>query len=172
MISTLWAPWRMTYIAGARRESGCLLCALPRETADRDSLILHRGRTVYVVLNRYPYNNGHLMVVPYRHCAELAEFTAEESLELMGAVQRTTDAIREAFRADGFNVGFNLGKAAGAGIADHVHLHVVPRWVGDTNFMPVLADTRVMPDHLAATYDKLMPFFGGPPEQGMPCSSR
>jgi ATP adenylyltransferase len=171
MTNTLWAPWRMAYIGGARPD-GCLLCDLPRAQADRENLILYRGPTTYVVLNRYPYNNGHLMIVPYRHCAELAAFSAEESLELMRAVQDVTQAIQQAFGAEGFNVGFNIGKAAGAGIVDHLHLHVVPRWIGDTNFMPVLADTKVMPDYLESTFDKLVPFFRSQTGEGTPCSSR
>jgi ATP adenylyltransferase len=148
----------MAYIGGTRAE-GCLLCQLPREGADRASLILHRGPRTYVVLNLYPYNNGHLMIVPYRHCPDLATLTPEESLELMDGARRATQALARGFGAEGFNVGFNLGKAAGAGISEHVHLHVVPRWVGDTNFMPVLADTKVMPDYLVSTYDTLAPLF-------------
>jgi ATP adenylyltransferase len=158
MTSTLWAPWRMAYIGGPRSE-GCLLCELPRDNRDRESLILHRGPRTYVVMNRYPYNNGHLMIVPYRHCADLGEISTEDSLELMHESQRATRILHRLFAAEGFNVGMNLGKAAGAGIAEHVHVHVVPRWVGDTNFMPVLADTKVMPDYLEATYEKLVPFF-------------
>jgi ATP adenylyltransferase len=158
MTPTLWAPWRMTYIGGPRSE-GCLLCDIPRERNDVVSLILHRGPRTYVVMNRYPYNNGHLMIVPYRHCADLERLSAEDSLELMQESQRATRILHREFGAEGFNVGFNLGKAAGAGIAEHVHVHVVPRWVGDTNFMPVLADTKVMPDYLEATYEKLVPFF-------------
>jgi ATP adenylyltransferase len=158
MTSTLWAPWRMAYIGGPRSE-GCLLCELPRDDRDRESLILHRGPRTYVVMNRYPYNNGHLMIVPYRHCADLGEISSEDSLELMHESQRATRILHRLFGAEGFNVGMNLGKAAGAGIAEHVHVHVVPRWVGDTNFMPVLADTKVMPDYLEATYEKLVPFF-------------
>jgi len=158
MTSTLWAPWRMAYIGGPRTE-GCLLCDLHREKKDRESLILHRGPRTYVVMNRYPYNNGHLMIVPYRHCADLGQIPAEDSLELMHESQRATRILHRLFGAEGFNVGMNLGKAAGAGVAEHVHVHVVPRWVGDTNFMPVLADTKVMPDYLEATYDKLVPFF-------------
>jgi len=158
MTSTLWAPWRMAYIGGPRSE-GCLLCELPRDNRDRESLILHRGPRTYVVMNRYPYNNGHLMIVPYRHCADLGEISSEDSLELMHESQRATRLLHRLFGAEGFNVGMNLGKAAGAGIAEHVHVHVVPRWVGDTNFMPVLADTKVMPDYLEATYEKLAPFF-------------
>jgi ATP adenylyltransferase len=160
MTSTLWAPWRMAYI-GAPRPEGCLLCELPREHHDRESLILHRGPQTYVVMNRYPYNNGHLMVVPYRHCADLDQLSAEDSLELVRESQRAIRILQRRFGAEGFNVGMNLGKAAGAGIAEHVHVHVVPRWVGDTNFMPVLADTKVMPDYLESTYDRLVPLFRG-----------
>ena len=158
MTSTLWAPWRMAYIGGPQA-AGCLLCDLPREGNDRESLILRRGPRTYVVMNRYPYNNGHLMIVPYRHCADFDQFSAEDSLEVMQESQRATRLLHRVFGAEGFNVGINLGKVAGAGIAEHVHIHVVPRWVGDTNFMPVLADTKVMPDYLEATYEKLVPFF-------------
>jgi len=158
MTSTLWAPWRMAYIGGARRE-GCLFCDVPKADADRPNLLLQRGPLTYVVMNLYPYNNGHLMIVPYRHCADLAQLSPEESLEIMQAAQRSTRVLQRAFGAEGFNIGFNLGKAAGAGIAEHVHMHVVPRWVGDTNFMPVLTDTKVMPDYLEATYAKLVPLF-------------
>ncbi len=158
MTSTLWAPWRMAYIGGTRTE-GCLLCQLSGQAADRASLILHRGPRTYAVLNLYPYNNGHLMIVPYRHCPDLDEFSPEESLEIMDGARRAMRVLQRAFGAEGFNVGFNLGKAAGAGISQHIHLHVVPRWVGDTNFMPVLADTKVMPDYLESTYDKLAPLF-------------
>jgi len=158
MTSTLWAPWRMAYIGGAHRE-GCLLCEVPSADADRTNLVLHRGPLSYVIMNRYPYNNGHLMIVPYRHCAGLGQLSPEESLEIMQVAQRSTQVLETAFGAEGFNIGFNLGKAAGAGIAGHLHLHVVPRWVGDTNFMPVLADTKVMPDYLEATYATLVPLF-------------
>jgi ATP adenylyltransferase len=148
----------MAYIGGTRTE-GCLLCQLPGQGADRANLILHRGPRTYAVLNLYPYNNGHLMIVPYRHCPDLDEFSPEESLEIMDGARCAMRVLQRAFGAEGFNVGFNLGKAAGAGISQHVHLHVVPRWVGDTNFMPVLADTKVMPDYLESTYDKLAPLF-------------
>jgi ATP adenylyltransferase len=158
MTWTLWAPWRMAYIGGTRAD-GCLFCDKPREGADRTNLILRRGPLTYVVMNLYPYANGHLMIVPYRHCGDLAELSPEEALEIMQAAQRCTQVLQRAFRAEGFNIGFNLGKVAGAGITDHVHLHVVPRWGGDTNFMPVLADTKVMPEYLEVGYDKLSPFF-------------
>ena len=158
MTLTLWAPWRMAYI-DRPRTAGCLLCDLARDDDDRANLILCRGSRAYVLMNRFPYNNGHLMIVPYRHCADLDQVSADDSLEIMREAQRATRILHQAFGAEGFNVGLNLGKAAGAGIAEHLHMHVVPRWVGDTNFMPVLADTRVMPDYLEATYAKLVPFF-------------
>jgi len=158
MTRTLWAPWRMAYIEGERTE-GCLFCDKARQRADRADLILYRGPLTYVVMNLYPYSNGHLMVVPYRHCGGLDTLTAEESLEIMQSSQQCIRVLQRAFRAEGFNVGFNLGRAAGAAVAEHVHLHVVPRWVGDTNFMPVLADTKVMPEYLRAGYDRLLPFF-------------
>jgi ATP adenylyltransferase len=158
MGSTLWAPWRMAYITAPRR-AGCLFCEIVQEAADRRNLILRRDEATFVVLNRFPYNNGHLMVVPYRHCDSLEHFTDTEALAVMREAGRVTGILREAFGAEGFNLGFNLGRIAGAGIAEHVHLHVVPRWGGDTNFMPVLADTKVMPEHLDATYDKLVPYF-------------
>ncbi len=158
MTVTLWAPWRMDYICGPRSE-GCLLCDMARDEDNRKHLILHRGPRSYVVMNLYPYNNGHLMIVPYRHCAEFDQFSDEDSLEIMRQAQRATRILHQAFGAEGFNVGLNLGKAAGAGIVEHLHMHVVPRWVGDTNFMPVLADTKVMPDYLGSTYEKLVPFF-------------
>ncbi len=158
MTWTLWAPWRMAYIGGTRGD-GCLFCDKPHERADRKNLILCRGPLTYVVMNLYPYANGHLMIVPYRHCSDLGQLSPEESLEIMQAAQRCTRILQTAFRAEGFNVGFNLGKVAGAGIAEHVHLHVVPRWLGDTNFMPVLADTKVMPEYLEVGYDTLSPLF-------------
>lgn len=158
MTWTLWAPWRMAYIGGTRGD-GCLFCDKPHERADRKNLILCRGPLTYVVMNLYPYANGHLMIVPYRHCSDLGQLSSEESLEIMQAAQRCTRILQTALRAEGFNVGFNLGKVAGAGIAEHVHLHVVPRWLGDTNFMPVLADTKVMPEYLEVGYDTLSPLF-------------
>ncbi len=158
MTSTLWAPWRMAYIGGPPSQ-GCLLCDLIRDDDDRRRLVLDRAPRSYIVMNLYPYNNGHLMIVPYRHCADLDQLSPEDSLEIVQQVGRATRILHQAFGAEGFNVGLNLGKAAGAGISDHLHVHVVPRWIGDTNFMPVLADTKVMPEHLESTYRKLVPFF-------------
>jgi ATP adenylyltransferase len=150
----------MAYIEGAQR-NGCPFCEMPRQGADRKNLILFRGPLTYVVMNLFPYSNGHLMIVPYRHCADLVQLSSEESLELMHSAQRCTRILQDAFRAEGFNLGFNLGKVAGAGIIDHLHLHIVPRWMGDTNFMAVLADTKVMPEYLEVGYDKLYPLFQG-----------
>ena len=145
----LWAPWRLSYVTGARPE-GCVFCNHLTQS-DEDALIVHRGERAYVVLNLYPFGSGHLMIVPIRHVAAPRDLEAEERVELWDLLDRSLEAIESALGAQGHNVGFNLGAAAGAGIADHLHLHVVPRWSGDYNFMPVLADVRVMPQYLAET---------------------
>jgi ATP adenylyltransferase len=150
----LWAPWRMAYVEVAKPQ-GCIFCEKPREERDDENLILQRGKTAFVIMNAFPYNNGHLMVAPYRHTAELESLSAEERDELMALAQESLGLLRAAFGPDGFNLGMNLGRIAGAGIADHLHLHVVPRWNGDTNFMPVVADTKVLPDSLQNSYRKL-----------------
>lgn len=152
-VQQLWAPWRGEYVTGPKAE-GCPLCEKQRE-ADEPALVVARGAHVYAVLNLFPYNNGHLMVVPYRHVAGLDELTLEESAEAQRMLERGIAALREAMGPGGFNVGLNLGEAAGAGIAAHLHWHLVPRWSGDTNFMPVLADVRAMPEHLTTTWRKL-----------------
>jgi len=150
----LWAPWRMAYVE-VKEPSGCIFCDKPAVGDDRQELILYRGRTAFVLLNKFPYNNGHLMVAPYRHTADLAGLAADEQAEMMSLACSATTLLQRAFGPDGFNLGINLGKTAGAGVAEHLHLHVVPRWNGDTNFMPVLAETKVLPDALFAGYDKL-----------------
>lgn len=150
----LWAPWRLEYIVGEKTDC-CIFCDFPRQDEDRKNRILHRGSHAFVIMNAFPYSNGHLLVAPYRHLADVTDLTAEENLEIMQLVQKCCAALREVCRPDGFNVGANIGAAAGAGIADHVHMHVVPRWVGDTNFMPVFADVKVIPEALETTYDKL-----------------
>lgn len=150
----LWAPWRIEYIKG-EKPTGCLFCQRAAEDRDRQNLILWRSERGFVILNRYPYTNGHLMVAPYTHVPSLEDLAPDALAELMGMVQRCVRLLRRAMRPDGFNIGINLGEAAGAGVADHVHIHVVPRWSGDTNFMPVLADVRVMPEALENTYDTL-----------------
>ena len=157
-MKALWAPWRIDYLRGPRLR-GCFLCRMYRRDRPRDDLLLLRDRSVAVVMNRYPYTPGHLMVAPLRHVARLEDLTAAESAALMRRAQQATAILRRVMRAQGFNVGFNLGEAAGAGLKDHLHLHIVPRWSGDTNCMPVLADTKVMPQSLDALWAELYPEF-------------
>lgn len=154
----LWAPWRMQYIA-EEKPQGCIFCQATHENSLRTNLIL--GVTAYarVMLNKYPYNSGHLLVAPHTHTAVLADLPEEAFIDLMALLRRTVTIIENALRPQGINVGLNLGACAGAGVADHLHWHVVPRWVGDTNFMPVVASVRVMPQHLLETYDRLRPYF-------------
>ena len=150
----IWAPWRMEYIQ-LKKPAGCILCEKPKENKDNANYILYRGKKNFVILNNYPYNPGHLMIAPYRHVASVEELTKEELHEHFEIVSRCTKILRQVFNPGGFNLGINIGKVAGAGIEDHVHTHIVPRWPGDTNFMPVIGDTRVIPDALAETYKKL-----------------
>ena len=150
----IWAPWRIQYIQMEKPE-GCILCEKPRQNNDALNYILHRGDKNFIILNSYPYNPGHLMVAPYRHVASLEELTEEERQEHFEIVSRSIKVLRQVFNPGGFNIGMNVGKVAGAGIEDHFHTHIVPRWQGDTNFMPVLADIRVLPEALAETYQKL-----------------
>ncbi|MDP9406112.1 MAG: HIT domain-containing protein [Actinomycetota bacterium] len=161
-LQRLWTPWRMGYIKGAKPGfEGCPFCVLPARgaEADAESLILHRGDHAFVILNAYPYNPGHLMAVPYRHVAGLDEVTPDELHEMADLCQRAVRALKAASGPHAFNVGINVGGLAGAGIADHLHQHVVPRWGGDTNFMPVVGQTRVLPELLEETYARLAPAF-------------
>jgi len=151
----MWSPWRMAYIRGEKR-AGCVLCDMLEAADDRESLVLHRGEWAFLVLNKYPYNNGHLMAVPYHHVDTLEALSVAELADVMALVTLGMRAIRAAMRPEGFNIGINIGKAAGAGIEEHVHVHIVPRWGGDTNFMPVLGEVRVIPQDLSETYDQLM----------------
>jgi len=152
----LWAPWRMEFINGEKPD-GCFLCeaAAAGPDADRELLVLERGEHAFVMMNRYPYNNGHLLVAPKRHGGEFCEMTVEESAEVMALSQKWQRIISKVMDAEGFNLGMNLGRCAGAGVADHLHLHIVPRWSGDTNFMPVVADVHVVPQALLELHDKL-----------------
>ncbi|HLZ22564.1 MAG TPA: HIT domain-containing protein [Ktedonobacterales bacterium] len=152
----LWAPWRMTYIdAGDKTDAGCIFCTKAAEHKDAKNLILHRSERCFVLMNLYPYNNGHLMIAPYVHVPSIEELDAPTLTDIMTTAQQSLAMLHAAIHPHGFNMGINQGTAAGAGIADHVHLHIVPRWNGDTNFMPVLADVKVMPDFLANTYRQL-----------------
>jgi ATP adenylyltransferase len=150
----IWAPWRIEYIQREKSE-GCILCEKPKQSRDAVNYILYRGDKNFIIMNAYPYNPGHLMVAPYRHVANLDELTDEERHEHFDMISRSIKIIRQAFNPGGFNIGINMGKVAGAGIEEHVHTHVVPRWQGDTNFMPVVAEVRVVPEALAETYEKL-----------------
>lgn len=155
----LWAPWRIDYILGKEREPGCIFCTKPASSEDEENLIAHRADGAYTIMNKFPYNNGHVLVVPYRHVSDICLLSPEENSLLVQEVTRAIEALRKVMNPDGFNVGINLGVVAGAGIAEHVHYHVVPRWNGDTNIMPVLADVRVIPQHLRETRDKIYEAF-------------
>ena len=154
----LWAPWRLAYVTTAGESPGCIFCQACAHDAPQP-LVLFRGATCYVILNLFPYSNGHLMVVPVRHVGSLAEATREELDELMALTRLAEMALTEAYRPQGLNMGINLGKAAGAGVLDHLHVHVVPRWSGDTNFMTVVGDVRVLPEQLEASAGRLRPIF-------------
>ena len=157
-MENIWAPWRMEYIIN-EEEDGCIFCNKPKESNDEKNLILLREKLTFVIMNLFPYNNGHLMIAPYRHLNNPTLTDREESLELFETIQVCLKVLGEAFKPDGYNVGINLGRTAGAGIENHFHIHVVPRWEGDTNFMPVLADVRVIPEHINKTYRTLKELF-------------
>lgn len=150
----LWAPWRLEYIKSADEQPGCLFCDAAAAEDDR-ALVVARATRGFVLLNKFPYASGHLLVAPYRHVADFAELEDEEALEIHRLAGKAMAALAETLAPQGYNAGWNLGRIAGAGVVDHVHLHVVPRWAGDTNFMPVLADVKVLPEHLADTRRKL-----------------
>ena len=150
----IWAPWRIKYIQMEKAE-GCILCDKPRQNNDTLNYILHRGDKNFIIMNTYPYNPGHLMIAPYRHIANLEELTDGELHEHFEIVSRSIKVLRQIFNPTGFNIGINIGRVAGAGIEEHVHTHIVPRWQGDTNFMPVVSNVRVVPQALAETYEKL-----------------
>ena len=148
----LWAPWRLDYIKGPKDDE-CIFCTKPDDGDDRASYIVHRGEHCFAILNAFPYNNGHLMISPYRHVPSIEELEPDALLELMTLAQSGIGALRTAYGPEGFNLGINQGKVAGAGVEHHVHLHIVPRWGADTNFMPVIANTRVLPQSLDDSFD-------------------
>ena len=155
----LFSPWRHAYVTSGVKEPGCVLCRAVSGEAGTDRLLVHRGDTSFVVMNLYPYNAGHLMVAPLRHVATLGEATPEELSEIMVLARRLEAVLQDLYRPDGVNLGMNLGRPAGAGVADHIHLHVVPRWTGDTNFMTVAAETRVIPEDPEQACARLRPYF-------------
>lgn len=154
----LWAPWRVEYILG-NKLPGCIFCPEYYDQSDEQRLILHRGGLVMVMMNRFPYNNGHLLVSPWRHISSLDQLTEHEEKDLMDWIKRSTRILKKVMHPDGFNIGLNLGREAGAGYEEHLHFHIVPRWRGDTNFMAALADIRSIPEHIRQTYCKLLPYF-------------
>ncbi|HOI11181.1 MAG TPA: HIT domain-containing protein [Myxococcota bacterium] len=160
----LFAPWRMAYIKGPDAPA-CIFCDLPTRGPDDTTLVLHKGARAFIVLNRYPYVSGHLMVVPYRHVASPVELAADEWAEMDALVARSLRALQAEYAPQGFNIGMNVGRAAGAGIADHVHMHVVPRWQGDNNFVSVLSQTRVIPEDPVVTYRRLSAALRAVPQQ-------
>jgi ATP adenylyltransferase len=153
-IERLWAPWRLEYVQSADKQDGCIFCRAA-EGDDEEYFVVHRGEHAFVLLNKFPYSSGHLLVAPYRHGLDFGDLDDAETLEVHRLAAQGLDAIAAVYKPEGFNLGWNIGRIAGAGIPDHVHLHVVPRWGGDTNFMPVLASVKVIPEHLAATRRKL-----------------
>jgi ATP adenylyltransferase len=156
IVDRLWTAWRMEYIKSLRTESGeCIFCKAIASESDRDNLVLHRGRLAVLMVNLYPYNPGHLMAAPNRHVSSLGDLSFEEGGELMELAALGERILAETHRPQGFNLGVNLGRCAGAGVPDHIHIHLVPRWTGDTNFMPVMAETRVIPEEVGTTYDRL-----------------
>lgn len=157
-LQRLWTPWRMKYVTTADKVPGCVLCQA-RDGEDGNDLVVHRGEHNFIVMNLYPYNSGHVMVAPGRHIATLAEATPEELSEMMALARRLEHAMKEAYHPDGINLGMNLGRPAGAGVPGHLHLHLVPRWSGDTSFMTVVGETRVIPEEPAESCARLRPFF-------------
>ena len=151
----IWAPWRLRYVKNAKKSDECVFCVKPGAGDDRANLIVHRGERCFVILNLFPYTNGHLMVAPFDHIARLQDVEPDVTAEMIGLAQQAMRRMDEVYDPEGFNVGMNQGRVAGAGVDGHIHLHVVPRWAGDNNYMPVLADTRVMPQSLEESYDAL-----------------
>lgn len=156
----LWAPWRMGYIVkNSNEKHGCVLCEGIKEDSDRKNFVLYRGKHSFVVMNIYPYNNGHLLIVPYAHVPGVDDLVEEHFCDLMKNTQSAVNVLKQALAPEGFNVGINIGKAAGAGLPEHIHVQIVPRWNGDTSYITVFDDTRVMPESLDETYGKLKPYF-------------
>jgi len=158
-MKVLWAPWRMGYILSNDKEDGCIFCPGKDRSKDEERLILSVGQHTMVLMNRYPYNNGHLLVAPVKHVSGLGQLNNKETLDLLLTVRKTVEILKEIMNPEGFNVGLNLGRVAGAGMEEHMHFHIVPRWKGDTNFMTVVGDVRVIPEHIKETYKKLRPHY-------------
>ncbi len=158
-MKVLWAPWRMEYVSSDSKKGECIFCPGADRSQDEERLILFIGNLSIVLMNRFPYINGHLLIAPLRHVSTLDALLPEEKLDLITRVENSIGVLKEVLRPEGFNIGLNLGKVAGAGVEDHIHLHIVPRWIGDTNYMTVFGEVRVIPEHIQETYRKLLPFF-------------
>jgi len=158
-LDRLWNPWRFQYVSQEKKSEGCIFCDLPKEGKDEENLIVHRATFNYVILNRYPYTTGHLMVVPFKHTDSLLGIDDAAARELFELVRIADGKLRGVYRPRGMNLGMNQGEAAGAGIAEHIHMHVLPRWIGDANFMTVIGETRILPEELSETYRKLKAVF-------------
>ena len=158
-MKVLWAPWRMGYILSENKADGCIFCPGADRSRDQERLILYVGERSMILMNRFPYNNGHLLVAPIKHVSSLERLNQDETLDLLLMVRKSIEILKQVMKPDGFNVGLNLGQVAGAGMENHMHFHIVPRWKGDTNFMTVIEDVRVIPEHIKATYGKLIPLF-------------
>jgi ATP adenylyltransferase len=151
----LWTPWRYAYVSGTENPTKCVFCEAAEEKEDAKSFVVYRGKSCFVILNAFPYTNGHVMVVPYAHLDELRKLPTDAANEMMALSQRMETVLRELYHPDGINLGMNIGKAAGAGIAGHIHMHVLPRWVADANFISVVGETRILPETLDATWEKM-----------------
>lgn len=154
-LKKIWAPWRIDYIENPKKEDGCFFCKYPKENDDKKRLILYRGKNAFVIMNYYPYTNGHLMISPYKHVSELSDLDNDTKIEIMNLIQKCTNVLKKAMKAEGFNIGINIGPVAGAGVKDHLHVHIVPRWTGDTNFMPIFGNIKIISEGLQQTWEKL-----------------
>ncbi len=154
-MKNIWAPWRFKYVTKAEPKKGCLFCRVVKESQDKENYIIDRKKNCFIMLNLYPYNNGHLMIIPYDHVATLDALSTENLTELFETVAKACQNIKTEMSAEGFNIGINIGSIAGAGVADHIHVHIVPRWSGDTNFMPVIGDVKVISEALDDSYERL-----------------
>lgn len=162
----IWTPWRYQYIKGADRKSGCVFCAIAASHDDRSHLIVHRGKSNFIVLNRFPYTSGHAMVIPYQHVGSLEQAAPDVLAEMMSLTQRLEGILRRVYEPSGINIGMNIGEAAGAGVAGHIHMHALPRWAADSSFMSVVCETRVLPEELSVTWERLRKAFQTTDEQG------
>jgi ATP adenylyltransferase len=158
-MKVVWAPWRMEYVGSDQAGEGCIFCPGNDRTQDEKRLILCRGEWSIVLMNKFPYSNGHLLIAPLRHSSSFDSLSPDEKLDLFNMAERSMSVLKEVMNPAGFNIGMNLGKVAGAGVEDHMHFHIVPRWSGDTNYMTVLGEVRIIPEHIQATYERLLPFF-------------